>query len=132
MANEATLMVETHLPIAFTCADGAGIEKGTLLKLSDPFTVAATSAYNDVFIGIAAEEKINGDGKTKIGVYTDGIFKLVIAGGNTTTVGENCVIKGANTIGGYTTLDDEKGYVVGKALETGAAGESVLVLVRAS
>jgi hypothetical protein len=78
---------------------------------------------------VTAEEKIASDGKTKVGVYLRGIFRMVIAAGNTTTVGEDCVIKGANQIGGYTTLDDEKGYVVGKALETGAAGETVLVLV---
>jgi len=33
MANEATLVYETMPPIPFTCADGATIEKGTLLKL---------------------------------------------------------------------------------------------------
>ena len=130
MANEATLIVETCLPIAFTCADGAGIEKGTLLKMSDPFTVAAATADNDVFVGVAAEEKIANDGKTKIAVYRGGIFKMVIEAGNSTTVGQECVIKGTNTIGGYTTLDDEKGYVVGQALETGAAGESVLVQLK--
>lgn len=129
MANEATLMIETDLPIPMTCANGTGIEKGTVLKLSDPYTVAACSADNDVFMGVAAEEKIANDGKTKIAVYTRGIFKMVIEAGNSTTVGQDCVIKGTNTIGGYTTLDDEKGYVVGKALETGAAGESVLVQV---
>ena len=77
MANEATLIVETCLPIAFTCADGAGIEKGTLLKMSDPFTVAAATADNDVFAGVAAEEKIANDGKTKIAVYRGGIFNLL-------------------------------------------------------
>lgn len=129
MANEATLIVEMDLPVAFTCADGATIEKGTLLKLTDPFTAAGATADNDVFIGVAAEEKIASDGKTKIATYMRGIFKMVIEAGNSTTVGQDVVIKGTNTIGGYTTLDDEKGYVVGKALETGAAGESVYVLV---
>lgn len=130
MADEAVLIVETNLPIAFTCADGTGIEKGTLLKMSDPFTVAAATADNDVFAGVAAEEKIASDGKTKIGVYRSGIFKMTITAGNSTTVGQDCVIKGTNTIGTYTTLDDEKGYVVGQALETGAAGESVLVQLK--
>lgn len=130
MANEATLIYETELPIPFTVSDGAGIEKGTLLKMTDPMTAAAATADNDVFCGVAAEEKIASDGKTKLGVYRGGIFKMVIEAGNTTTVGQDCVIKGTNTIGGYTTLDDEKGYVVGQALETGAAGESVLVQLK--
>jgi hypothetical protein len=129
MANEAVLVFELEKPVPFTCADGAGIEKGTLLKLTDPFTVAATSADNDTFIGIAAEEKIASDGKVKIGVYLRGIFKLVVDAGDTCTVSQDVVIRGANTIGLYDTLDDEVGKKVGRALETGAAGESVLVLV---
>ena len=129
MANEATLWMELDLPIPFTVADGSGIEKGTVCKMSDPMTAAASSADNDVFAGIAAEEKIASDGRTKLGLYRRGIFKMVIEAGNSTTVGQDVVIKGANTIGGYTTLDDEKGYVIGKALETGAAGESVLVIL---
>lgn len=129
MANEAVLIFETEPPIPFTVADGAGIEKGTVLKMSDPMTAAAATADNDVFAGIAAEEKIASDGNTKLGVYRRGIFKMVIEAGNSTTVGQDVVIKGTNTVGGYTTLDDEKGYKVGQALETGAAGESVLVQV---
>ena len=129
MADEAVLVFELEPPVPFTCANGAGIEKGTLLKLTDPFTVAATSADGDTFIGIAAEEKIASDGKVKIGVYLRGIFKIVVDAGDTTTVGQDCVIRAANKIGLYDTLDDEIGLVVGKALETGTAGESVLVLV---
>jgi hypothetical protein len=129
MANEAVLVFETDKPVPFTCADGATIEKGTLLKLTDPFTVAATSADNDVFIGIAAEEKIASDGKVKIGVYLRGIFKLVVDAGDTTTVGQECVIRAANAIGLFDTLDRENGKTVGRALETGAAGETVLVAV---
>lgn len=129
MANEAVLVFETEKPIPFTCADGAGIEKGALLTLSDPFTVATSSADNQVFVGIAAEEKIASDGKVKIGVYMRGIFKLKVDAGDTTTVGQDCVLRAANAIGLYDTLDDEKGLVVGMALETGAAGETVLVAV---
>jgi hypothetical protein len=129
MANEAVLVFELEKPVPFTCADGAGIEKGALLTLSDPFTVATSSADNQVFVGIAAEEKIASDGKVKIGVYLRGIFKLKVDAGDTTTVGQDCVLRAANAIGLYDTLDDEKGLVVGMALETGAAGETVLVLV---
>ena len=129
MANEAVLVFETEKPIPFTCADGAGIEKGALLTLIYPFTVATSSADNQVFVGIAAEEKIANDGKVKIGVYMRGIFKLVVDAGDTTTVGQDCVLRAANAIGKYDTLDDEKGLVVGMALETGAAGETVLVAV---
>ena len=129
MANEAVLMVELELPVMMTVANTAAIEKGTLLKLSDPLTVAAATADNDVFAGIAAEEKIASDGKTKIAVYLRGIFKMVVSS-TASTVGQHQVVKGTNTIGDYTTLDAEKGYVIGKALETGANTETILVLVQ--
>lgn len=128
MANEAVLIVELEPPVAMTCADGATIEKGTVLALTDPLTVAASTADNDIFGGIAAEEKIASDGKTKIGVYLRGIFKMVCSS-TASTVGKHQVIKGANTIGDYTTNDAELGYVIGSALETGASTETILVLV---
>ena len=128
MANEATLVYETMLPIPFTCADGATIEKGTLLKLSDPMTVAATSADNDIFMGVAAEEKIASDGKTKIAVYLQGVF-IVKDSGAGVTVGTQLTINGANTVKTYTTLDDEKGYACGRALETAAAGDTFLAWI---
>jgi hypothetical protein len=128
MANEAVLIMETGPPISFTCADGAGIEKGTLLKLSDPMTVAASSADNDIFAGVAANEKIANDGNTKIAVFRQGLFKMT-CDGTGITVGLDAVVKGANLVGVYTTLDDEKGYKVGQALETGGASETILVWV---
>ena len=128
MANEAVLYIEQEKPIMMTCADGTGIEKGTLLKLSDPMTVAATSADNDIFAGVAANEKIANDGNTKIAVYRKGIFIMKDSGAGI-TVGTDVVVKGANTIGTYTTLDDEKGYRVGQALETAAASDTLLVAV---
>ena len=127
MANEvAVLMVEYEPPIMMTCADGTAIPKGTLLKLSDPYTVAATSADNDVFGGIAAEDKIISDGKTKIAVYRRGIFKVTCGTGGS-TVGKEQVIQALNQVTDYTTLDGEKGYVFGRALETATAGEFFLM-----
>jgi len=80
MTNEATLIVETEPPINFTCDNSTGIEKGTILKLSDPMTAAASDGDNDLVAGIAAEEKIESDGKTKIAVYRGGIFKVTASG----------------------------------------------------
>jgi hypothetical protein len=131
MANEAVLVFETERPIPMTCADGATIEKGALLTMTDPFTVITSAADNTVFAGIAAAEKISGDGQVKIPVYRRGIFKLVVDAGDTTTFGCDVVVRAANAVGLYDTLDDEKGLVVGQALETGAAGETVLVDVGA-
>jgi len=119
MANEvAQLMVETALPIMMTCADAA-IPKGTILKLTTPYTVAAATTNEDIFGGIAAEEKISGDGKLQIAVYRDGLFKAV-AGTGGVTVGLPVGIVGTNSFTNFATLDDEKGAIFGIALETAA------------
>jgi len=126
MANAvAVLMVETELPIMMTCADSA-IPKGTVLKLTTPYTVAAATADNDLFGGIAAEEKIASDGKLQIAVYRGGIFKCE-AGTSGVTVGLDVVIEAANEFTDYTTLDDEKGIKFGKALETASNGQFFLL-----
>ena len=75
MSDETTLMVETELPVMFKCADGAGIAKGAILKLTESMTAATTSGQGDMVAGIAAEEKIANDGKVTIPVYMGGIFK---------------------------------------------------------
>ena len=126
MANAtAVLVYETALPISFTVADAAAIEKGDFVKLSDPMTVALTSADNDIFGGIAAEEKIASDGKTKIAVYRRGIFRVEVGTAGCTT-GKDGVISAKNELTDYTTLDGEIGYKFGKFLETGTDGEFVM------
>lgn len=107
MANEATLVIETMLPIPFTVADGAGIEKGTLLKLTDPLTAIASSGAGDMIAGIAAEEKIASDGKTSLAVYTQGVFKLTA--------------DGTIAIGGAIMADGTDNKVIASTAKTGAA-----------
>jgi len=122
MANEpAELMVETELPIMMKCADSA-IPKGTILHLSGNFTVAAATANESVFGGIAAEEKISGDGKTMISVYRGGLFKCV-AGAGDVSLGLPVGIVAANAFTDFATLDDEKGAIFGVALEVAADTE---------
>jgi len=130
MANEATLVIETAPPIAFTCADGTGIEKGTFLTLSDPMTVAATGANaNAVVIGIAAAEKIANDGNTKIPVYLEGIFKVLAGGG--VTVGDMVeshsvaqeVVTATFTAGATANL-------MGRALETASDTDTFLMQLK--
>lgn len=129
MANEATLIFETSLPIPFTCDNATGIEKGTILQLTSPMTVSASSADNQTFAGIAAEEKIANDGKTTIGVYVSGVF-LVTDSGAGIGVGDFAKIAGANLVA---TADDAgvqgANEIVGKMLETVGAGETGYCLV---
>lgn len=126
MANELTLAIETALPIPFTCADATGIEKGTLVKVADPFTVAITAADHDACVGVTSEEKIASDGKTKVGVYMRGIFRA--------TAGTAGVTAGAAIDSDASTSAPNKladcavnaENIVGRALETAAAGETFL------
>ena len=75
MASETTLIYELEPPIPFTVADNTGIEKGAILMLTDPMTASLATGDDDMVAGIAAEEKIANDGKTKLAVYRRGIFK---------------------------------------------------------
>lgn len=122
MTNETTLIFETTIPIPFTVANATGIEKGTILKMTDPMTAVAASVDGDIVAGIASEEKIASDGLTKLGVYRRGIFKGIISG--SVTVGDPlCIATGANLI--YTASVNAE-QILGTALETGTNGESIL------
>ena len=109
----------------YTVADGTGIAKGTLLKLATPNTASAASADNDVVGGIAWMEKVASDGSTEIVAALDGIWGITTSAA-AVTIGEQVVINGANTIKKYTTLDAEKGYVLGRSLETIGASATVI------
>src|SRR3990167_10150726 len=126
MANEATLIVETELPINFTVANATGIEKGTILKMTDPMTAIITSAASDTIAGIAAAEKIASDGVTKLGVYRRGIFKVSLSGA--CTVGDPLVTDASvNYVKAAPTTDISGAKIIGYALETGATGETILM-----
>jgi len=123
-----TLVYEQAVPVPMICADGATIEKGTLLTLADGMIVAADAGDASVIAGVAAEEKIANDGKTKIAVYMRGIFKATCGGNCTVGVGlmsysstgdANDVINATNAAVGYKCL--------GTALDTGTDGETILV-----
>ena len=127
MANELVLLTELESPVGFTCADGAGIEKGTLLELADPMTVAKVTGAAPLIIGVAAEEKIASDGKTEIGVYLRGIFKAT-AGGSI-TVGDGLIGENATNELLTSTAAADEVEVCGIALETASDGETFKMLL---
>jgi len=124
MALEWTLYRETMLPIPFTVADGTGIEKGTLLKLTDPNTVAASDGAADVIAGIAAEEKIANDGKTTLAVYTRGYF--IATAGGAITVG-NALISSTGAANEVVAAAATSVNLIGRALETASDTDTLLV-----
>ena len=133
MANEAViieLLGNKGDPVRYTVADATGIAKGTLMYLeSDPRTIKASSADGQIFVGIAAAEKVASDGSTTLAVYTNGIFDLKDSGGGM-TLGDAAKLNGANII----ATADEAGAqntqeIVGTVLETAGGAEVVAVRV---
>ena len=129
MANEAVLLVELEPPVPMVVGDATALEKGAVLQLNDGMVVTGTSGDNQVVAGIAAQEKIANDGRVSTAVHLRGIFLMTVDAGDVATVGKQCVIRAANKVGVYDTLDNELGLVIGKFLETAVAGETVKVLV---
>ena len=128
MANEATC-IETPTKFArYTIADGTGIAIGTVLKLSADNTAIASSADNDVFAGIAWEEKTASDGITEITAALDGVWDMTDSGSGI-TLGAVCNVGGANLIVASAAADLLTGSVVGKVLETASASEVVRVRI---
>jgi len=130
MANEAVLITETELPISVIVADGAGIEKGTILEMTDPRTGAANNGTGDIVIGIAAAEKILSDGIVSIPCYQGGIFDMTVNAGAGVTLGAHVATSGANLIRDATEAEIAAGKSLGIALETGAASEVIQVKVK--
>ena len=134
MADEAIMIQQLEEKLfQITVADGAGIEKGTVMKFSsDPNTGAASSADGDLFMGILAEEKVASDGQTEVAVWRKGVFALKTSGSGTAVLGAPVKINGANLID---VADDDTievaTQVVGIALETGGNSEVIQVLVGA-
>ena len=113
-------------PIRMTVADGIGIAKGELMKVTDPRTMVVTSADNDPFIGITVAEKVVSDGSTTLAVYTHGIFDINAAA--SITVGERVSISGDNEVTKVASADLLFANV-GIALETASADEIIAVLI---
>jgi type 1 fimbria pilin len=128
MANEATIRDRISNAIDFTWFnDNSGALKGTILKLSGARTVAPASADNDILIGVLGRDKIAGDTRTQVPVYINGIFDCYFDAACAT--GVQVTISGANILKIYSTLDDEKGYVLGRLIEAATAGAYAQVLV---
>lgn len=130
MANEATIieLFNGGRPIRFTCAEDVGIEKGTIMELTDPRTVIANTNDNAPVVGIAAHEKVASDGSTTIAVYTDGIFDVLTDSGSDNAGAMVANSATENTVQTADADDLLQGSVLGKLLET--AGNAEVAAVR--
>ena len=130
MANELALRDRLADPIDFIVADGTGIEKGTTLNLTDSRNaIKATSGAGTATIlagaGVAAREKIASDGRTRLSVFTKGVFDASASGA--ITVGDPVVFVADNHIAaaGVNTTAASGAIIVGHALETATDAEIV-------
>jgi len=112
----------------FTVASNAAIVKGTFLKFAGPRTASASAGTGDFFAGIASMEKVNNDYSTSISAWTNGIFECTASGA--ITAGD--LLKSAapgNYVITCTTNATSQAVVIGYALETAAADETLAVRI---
>ena len=131
MANEA-VCIEAPRIIKNRTITGA-IAKGTILYFSaDPNTVAATSAADQSFAGIATEEVTAteyANGKTTVAAAMDGVWDIT-ATAAANVLGEAVAIGGANLIVTADAADLLNGAFIGYLQETQDASEVCRVSLR--
>jgi len=128
MANEAQCIETPTRFRRYTIADATAVPIGSIMKLSDPNTCALSTADNDVFAGIAWEEKTLSDGITEITCAVNGIWDVTTTNA-AITAGAWVSVGGANLIRAAAEADTIPGELVGKALETCAGTEVIRVAV---
>ena len=118
MANEA-VCIETPTRFARrTIADASSVPIGSIMALTDPNTVAVSNANDQVFGGIAWEEKTANDGIVEMTVALDGVWEVKL---KDEAVGAGALLKisGANEVGLAANADAETGRIFAKAEEAG-------------
>ena len=127
MADEAVLKVETHIPVNFTCATGVTIEKGAIVKMTNPMTAVLASADNDIVAGIVQSEKLAADTtQTSVAVFRGGIFRVTVSG--TTSVGDPVKISSVANRVALAVINQEN--VIGIMLENATNGQTKLMELR--
>jgi len=132
MADEAIiveLLGNKGDPVRYTCDNAIGIAKGSVMELTSPRTVIQSTAVDRPIVGIAATEKVANDGQTSIAVYTNCIVQLKCV---TTQCEIGDYVSASATDNQVTlssTLDLEKGWSVGYALETIGTGATGMIRV---
>jgi len=117
MTNEGVVIETPTRFISRTIADAAAVPIGSIMKLTSDNTCALSTADNDVFAGIAWEEKTANDGITKITLALDGIWDLKYTA-IASVAGAIVGIGGAdNTISDSLAADVLQGSAVGKSEE---------------
>lgn len=138
MANEAVKVQGTGVTSnmrTYTIADSPAVTKHTLLFLSGDntasFSTTETPAadMSKVYLGVNTAAKEAADGATTINVDAGGVWDMVasnaIVGGSKVILGEGNKVVSADD--GTAALTASGGLVVGVAMETATAGETIRV-----
>ncbi len=129
MTNEAVLKVETHIPINYTCSTTVTIEKGAIVKNTNPMTAVLSVATNDIVAGIVQSEKLAAEtSQDSVAVYRGGIFRVTCSG--TCNVGKAVVTAKATTGNHVLEAVANQENILGTMLETGTAGQTKLMELR--
>ena len=127
MTNEAVLKIETHIPINFTCSTTVTIEKGAIVKMTDPMTAVLADGDNDIVAGIVQSEKLAAEtSQNSVAVFRGGVFRVSLSG--SVTVGDPVKIsKNTNEVA-TAVINDEN--ILGIMLESGTDGQTKLMELR--
>lgn len=134
MANEAVINQLWGNPkgeaLNWGCDSGVAIEKGTLLWFGTDMKISGANTTGAPFAGVAAAEKVAAETTPTISVYSKGIFDMTC--GAAITAGDLVFLSGQNKIhtlakGNIGSYHLSGGWLVGKALKTGAAAGIIQV-----
>ena len=130
MTNEAVLKIETHIPINFTCSTLVTIEKGAIVKMTDPMTAVLADGDNDIVAGIVQSEKLAAETtQDSVAVFRGGVFRVTCSG--TISTGDP-VVTGASTGGtnyvAKAVINNEN--ILGIMLEDATDGQTKLMELR--
>ena len=127
MTNEAVLKIETHLPINFTCSTLVTIEKGAIVKLTDPMTAVLSAGANDIVGGIVQSEKLAAEtSQDSVAVFRGGVFRITCSG--SIGVGRPVVTQGNSNVVIEASANQEN--ILGIMLEAGTEGQRKLMELR--
>lgn len=127
MADEAVLKIETHLPINFTCSTNVTIEKGAIVKNTNPMTAVLSNGHNDIVAGIVQSEKLAADTtQNSVAVFRGGVFRVTVSG--TVSAGDPVVTSLVANRVGLAAINQEN--ILGIMLEDGTNGQTKLMELR--
>ena len=124
MTNEAVLKIETHIPINYTCSTLVTIEKGAIVKLTDPMTAVLSAGNNDIVAGITQSEKLAAETtQNSVAIFRGGVFRVKCSG--SISAGEAVVTHGNENVVVLATTGQEN--ILGHMLEDATEGQTKLM-----